>query len=91
MTKKCIAARRRYRQKKRGGGLIKRLLAPRMKRAKTPGTKEYKATHRKRGGFFWRGPGGHGPTKRKRGGAFGKKFTGSMLANKSWFAQDRWM
>ena len=89
MTKKCIAARRRYRQKKRGGGMIKRLLAPRMKRAKTPGTKEYKATHRKKGGVFWRAPGGHGPTKRKRGGAFGK-VAKKFLAD-PWFAQDRWM
>ena len=32
----------------RGGGMVSRLLAPRMKLMRTPGTKEYSATHRSR-------------------------------------------
>ena len=47
MTKKCIAARRRYKKnkRKRGAGWQSALLTPYLKRAKTPGTEEYARTH----------------------------------------------
>ncbi len=46
MTKKCIAARRRYKKNKRKiGAGWQSIMAPYMKLAKTPGTAEYARTH----------------------------------------------